>query len=69
MALALVGHLSHRRLVHRIHAVVVVVLTGVTIRPTVLRVIAVKRTMMSVPPSASKVRPALERINVTAVIV
>ena len=69
MALALVGHLSHRRLVHRIHAAVVVVLIGVTIPAIVPPVIAVKRTMMSVPPSASKGRPALERINVTAVIV
>ena len=69
MVLALVGLRSHRRLVHRIHAAVVVVLTVVTTRRTVLRVIAVKRTMMSVPLSASKGRPALERINVTAVIV
>ena len=60
---------SHRRLVHRIHAAAVVVLTVVTTRRTVLRVIAVKRTMMSVPLSALKGRPALERINVTAVIV
>ena len=69
MVLVLAGLRSHRRLVHRIHAVVVVVLTVVTTRRTVLRVIAVKRMMMSVLPSALKGRPALGRINVTAVIV
>lgn len=69
MAVVLVGLRSHRRLVHRIHAAVVVVLTVVVIPEIVLQVTAVKPMMAYVPPSASKGRPALGRINVTAVIV
>ena len=54
MALALVGLGVIDVLCTAIHAAVVVVLTVVTTRRTVLRVVAVKRTMMSVPLSASK---------------
>ena len=69
MAVAPAALRSHPHLARRIRVLEVVVLTVVVIPETVLQVTAVKPMMVYVPPSASKERPALGRINVTAGIV